>query len=73
MWIFLVILVLFAIGAGPVGADGAAVARGLLLGLVVGLATSWGWVYSAGGNSRVEAEKDGAIGKAEERAEQARR
>lgn len=73
MWLLFVLLVLCAVALGPVGADGAAAARGLLLGLFVGLLTAWGWVYSAGWNSRVEAEKDETVERAEERARAARR
>jgi 4-hydroxybenzoate polyprenyltransferase len=73
MWILIPLLILFVIALGPVGADGAAVVRGLLLGVVVGLITAWGWMYSAGWNDRVDAEKDETIERAEERARAARR
>lgn len=70
---FTVGVFLFVIVAALLGADAAAVTRGLIVGLAFGMLTVWHLGYRSGWNDRVETEKDETIDRAEARAEDARR
>lgn len=69
----IILVIVLAMAASPMGTDGAAIARGLLLGVAFGLLTIWHWAYVVGWNARVEAELEETTERAEARAEDARR
>lgn len=70
----IVLLIILAAQLMPV--DPAALSdlpAGLMVGFIVGLLTSWGWVYAVGWNGRVEAQRVADVEKAEDAARKARR